>query len=49
MAKLGEFYDALEGEARKGATEKIVGDCYGWLGEVATEEEREELNVIVSD
>uniref|UniRef100_A0A914HDE2 Polyprotein allergen nematode domain-containing protein n=1 Tax=Globodera rostochiensis TaxID=31243 RepID=A0A914HDE2_GLORO len=43
MKKLRGFYDNLEGEAKKGATEKLIVDCYGWLDDVASEDERNAL------
>ncbi|KAL3072517.1 hypothetical protein niasHS_017491 [Heterodera schachtii] len=43
MIKMRTFYDNLEGEAKKGATKKIVEECYGWVDEVATEDERNAL------
>uniref|UniRef100_A0A914KK33 Polyprotein allergen nematode domain-containing protein n=1 Tax=Meloidogyne incognita TaxID=6306 RepID=A0A914KK33_MELIC len=44
LVKLKQFYDALEdSKAKTEATNKIVEQCYDWLSEVVSEEEKSEL------
>uniref|UniRef100_A0AC35FPB2 Polyprotein allergen nematode domain-containing protein n=1 Tax=Panagrolaimus sp. PS1159 TaxID=55785 RepID=A0AC35FPB2_9BILA len=38
-----QFFKDLSGETKHSASKKIVKKCYGWLEEVATQEERDEL------